>query len=87
MHNIETHVVHHIFFTQIPHYNLVKATDAVKELLGDYYIKDETFIPFALMRSLKKCIVVPNKGNGEVVKYESYDYIERENSKSAKKSN
>ena len=26
-HNIETHVLHHVFFTKIPHYNLVKATD------------------------------------------------------------
>lgn len=54
-------------------------------MLGEYYVKDETFIPFALLRSLKKCIVVPNKGNGEVVKYETYDYIERENNKAAKK--
>lgn len=62
MHNIETHVVHHIFFTAIPHYNLVKATNAVKEMLGDYYIYDETPVPFAFLKSLKRCIVVPDEG-------------------------
>lgn len=36
-HNIETHFVHHLFFTKIPHYNLVKATEAVKAVAGDKY--------------------------------------------------
>jgi omega-3 fatty acid desaturase (delta-15 desaturase) len=35
-HNIETHVLHHLF-PQMPHYNLVEATAAVKHVLGDYY--------------------------------------------------
>lgn len=73
MHNIETHVVHHIFFTEIPHYNLVKATNAVKEMLGEYYVKDETPIAMAFFRSLKRCVVVPDEG--EVCKYEPKEYI------------
>jgi omega-3 fatty acid desaturase (delta-15 desaturase) len=35
-HNIETHVVHHLF-PQIPHYHLVEATKAAKEVMGPYY--------------------------------------------------
>jgi len=35
-HNIETHVVHHLF-PQMPHYNLVEATNAAKEVMGPYY--------------------------------------------------
>jgi len=71
MHNIETHVVHHIFFTAIPHYNLVKATDSVKHMFGEYYLKDESSIPFAMFRSLKKCVYVPDEG--QVLKYETCD--------------
>ena len=35
-HDIGTHVVHHLF-SQIPHYNLCEATDAVKPVMGPYY--------------------------------------------------
>lgn len=39
-HNItDGHVVHHLFFTKIPHYNLTKATAALRphlEALGVY---------------------------------------------------
>lgn len=50
-HNIETHVVHHMFFTAIPHYHLVEATEAVKPLLGKHYIFDPTH-PFVVRSSL-----------------------------------
>uniref|UniRef100_A0A7S1IBP3 Fatty acid desaturase domain-containing protein n=1 Tax=Eutreptiella gymnastica TaxID=73025 RepID=A0A7S1IBP3_9EUGL len=68
-HNIETHVLHHIFFTKIPHYNLVKATDAVKHLIGDHYLKDDTWFPLALWNSVHTCHYVPD--HGLVVKYEA----------------
>jgi acyl-lipid omega-3 desaturase len=37
-HDIGTHVVHHLF-PQIPHYNLEKATEACKPVMGPYYRK------------------------------------------------
>jgi omega-3 fatty acid desaturase (delta-15 desaturase) len=39
-HNIETHVVHHLF-PQMPHYNLVEATNAAKKVMGPYYREPE----------------------------------------------
>lgn len=35
-HDIGTHVIHHLF-PQIPHYNLQKATEACKPVMGPYY--------------------------------------------------
>eukprot|EP01080_Neovahlkampfia_damariscottae_P004650 gene4650-8223_t len=35
-HDIGTHVIHHIFFSKVPHYHLVKATEATKEYLKDF---------------------------------------------------
>jgi len=43
-HDIGTHSIHHVFFTKIPHYNLVKATNSVKNHLGSFYkYKDANF--------------------------------------------
>lgn len=58
-HNIGTHVVHHIFH-KIPHYNLVKATEAVKPLLGKYHRKDHTSIFVSLFNNWKYCRYVPD---------------------------
>lgn len=35
-HDIGTHVVHHLF-SQVPHYHLTEATEAVKPVMGPYY--------------------------------------------------
>jgi len=41
-HNIgDTHVVHHLF-SRMPHYHAQEATDALRPLLGQYYIYDPT---------------------------------------------
>jgi hypothetical protein len=44
----DCHLVHHLFFTQIPHYNLRKATDHIAPLLkqhGVYKLTDHTTYP------------------------------------------
>lgn len=40
------HVAHHLFFTRIPHYNLMKATAAVQKVLAPFpgvYKKQDTY--------------------------------------------
>eukprot|EP00245_Coleochaete_scutata_P002028 TRINITY_DN125_c0_g1_i1.p1 TRINITY_DN125_c0_g1~~TRINITY_DN125_c0_g1_i1.p1 ORF type:complete len:472 (+),score=58.33 TRINITY_DN125_c0_g1_i1:109-1416(+) len=67
-HDIGTHVVHHLF-PQIPHYNLIEATEAVKPIMGKYYREPEKsgFLPFHLLRHLIKSFksdhFVANEGN------------------------
>ncbi|XP_010922994.1 omega-3 fatty acid desaturase, chloroplastic [Elaeis guineensis] len=44
-HDIGTHVIHHLF-PQIPHYNLVEATEAARPVLGKYYREPQKSGPF-----------------------------------------
>jgi omega-3 fatty acid desaturase (delta-15 desaturase) len=53
-HDIGTHVAHHIF-SNMPHYYLKDATEAVKPLLGSYYRKSEVPIWKAFLVSYKAC--------------------------------
>lgn len=68
-HDIGTHVVHHIFLN-MPHYNLKKATAAVKPLLGEYYRKTSEPIWESLWNSAISCHFVPDEG--KQVYYTSY---------------
>ncbi|KAI8840225.1 fatty acid desaturase-domain-containing protein [Chytridium lagenaria] len=46
MHNItDGHVVHHLFSTSIPHYNLIDATNVIRPQLGDEYKMVRAFPP------------------------------------------
>jgi len=71
-HNIETHVVHHIFFTSIPHYNLVEATKYAKPVLGSAYFFDDTPPPTALVRALKECSYIVEH-EPDVYHFNGYD--------------
>lgn len=71
MHDIGTHMVHHLFFTKVPHYHLLEATEALKPILGEHYKLDETPILTAYIKSKESCHFVADKGNVLVYHAES----------------
>lgn len=62
-HNIgNLHAIHHIFPT-IPHYHAHEATEAVKPILGDWYMKSDRFVLTDFVRTLIGChYVEPDEG-------------------------
>lgn len=60
-HIVDTHVTHHIF-SKMPFYHAHEATEAIKPLLGKFYLKDTTPIPLALWRSYRYCKYVEDDG-------------------------
>jgi len=60
-HDIGTHVVHHLFLN-IPHYNLLQATEAIRPIMGEYFHKSEESIWKSAWRSCISCHFVPNTG-------------------------
>ena len=61
-HNIETHFIHHIFFTKIPHYHLVEATEAAKPILANVYKYDGRNPLWTFITEIARCYAVPNEG-------------------------
>ena len=75
-HNIgNLHVIHHIFPT-IPHYHLQEATDAVRPLLGEAYIKSDRFVLFDFVRTLIGCHYV-EPGEGREVYKSAYGFAKK----------
>jgi omega-6 fatty acid desaturase (delta-12 desaturase) len=61
-HIVDTHVCHHLF-SKMPFYHAQEATEAMRKVLGPYYMKDETPIAQALYRSFSTCLFVEDEGN------------------------
>lgn len=61
-HITDTHVCHHLFST-MPFYHAQEATPHIKRVLGDFYKRDDTPIPFALYRAFSCCQFVENEGD------------------------
>mmetsp|Transcript_5089 Transcript_5089/g.22047 ORF Transcript_5089/g.22047 Transcript_5089/m.22047 type:complete len:117 (-) Transcript_5089:1849-2199(-) len=78
--DIGTHVVHHMF-PQMPHYNIVEATEYIKPVLGEYYQKPERsgFLPFHLVRDMIKyveAIAVPRaRKTAEPLSHRTAPYV------------
>lgn len=74
MHDINTHVVHHLF-PQIPHYHLIEATRAIKPILGHHYREPHKsrFFPHHLFKELFLSLAEDHfvDDEGDVVFYKS----------------
>ena len=58
----DTHVCHHLF-SKMPFYHAEEATEKIKQVLGKYYLRDETPSLHALWRSYSYCQFVEDEGN------------------------
>ncbi|KAJ8327545.1 hypothetical protein O5D80_003902 [Batrachochytrium dendrobatidis] len=67
-HIADTHVAHHLFST-MPHYHAQEATEALKKVVGEYYLYDNTNIFEAVYRSQKLCRFVEDTGDIVWFKY------------------
>lgn len=68
---IETHVLHH-FVSRIPFYNGRKGTEALKKVLGDHYVSDDSNFLTSLYRVARQCQFVEGDG---VKMFRNYNHI------------
>lgn len=61
-HITDTHVCHHLF-SRMPFYHAQEATEHIKRVTGEYYLKDDTPIATALVNSFSQCQFVEDEGN------------------------
>lgn len=68
----DTHVAHHMF-SQMPFYHAQEATEAIKKVLGPYYVTDKTSVWKAVLRSWAYCKFV-DPTDGDIMFYHNYQY-------------
>lgn len=61
-HIVDTHVCHHLF-SKMPFYHAQEATEAIKKVLGPFYLKDETPIAKATYRAFSNCQFIEDEGS------------------------
>jgi len=61
-HIVDTHVCHHLF-SKMPFYHAQEASQHIKQVLGKYYMKDDTPIAKALWRSYTACQFIEDSGD------------------------
>ncbi|CAM9375988.1 unnamed protein product, partial [Phaeothamnion confervicola] len=67
-HISDTHVCHHLF-SKMPFYHAQEATLAIRKVLGDFYLRDDTPVPQALWRAYTCCGFIED--DGDIVFYKS----------------
>jgi len=60
-HIVDTHVCHHLF-SKMPFYHAQEATEVIRKMCGDYYLKDPSPIATAVYRSFSQCQFIENEG-------------------------
>jgi len=58
----ETHIAHHIS-SKIPHYSAWEATEAIKNHIGEYYMKSDENFMLSLYKNYKECRFIEDKGD------------------------
>lgn len=58
----ETHVSHHVC-SKIPHYNAWEATEALKSVLGEHYMKSDDNMYYSLVNNYRECKFVEDEGS------------------------
>ncbi|MEW5300352.1 MAG: hypothetical protein WDW38_008212 [Sanguina aurantia] len=68
LHHIgDTHVAHHLF-SYMPHYHAQEATQVIRELMGEHYVRDERNVLVALWQDMPLCFRVrPDKAGQQVM--------------------
>ena len=61
-HIMDTHVLHHLI-ARVPFYNAEEATVAVRKVMGNHYMRDDTNILVALYRAARTCQYVDDQGD------------------------
>mmetsp|Transcript_4256 Transcript_4256/g.16053 ORF Transcript_4256/g.16053 Transcript_4256/m.16053 type:complete len:407 (-) Transcript_4256:178-1398(-) len=68
LHNIHSHHVVHHLFSKLPSYHAAEATEALKQVCGEYYLEDDTNFFLALWNNYRDCVsLTPEKDNGNVL--------------------
>jgi len=67
----DTHVAHHLF-SYMPHYHAQEASEAIKKVIGKYYMYDPTNIFVAMWKAFEQCHYVDDEPEDAVLWYKQH---------------